>query len=128
MENTKNKYVILDQDHRDILKCFSGKKIKYHSWCDDRHDWKEMDYFNATRITRVRIDIRQQPNWFRVAEKGLFAKTEYNSSYKVIGYVESPNGDCVYVMNPLYKSTLIMDAKDLTIDFEREGLTIQEEE
>lgn len=128
-QQEKAKYVVLDQDHRHILKCFSGKRLKYHCWCDDHHDWKEMDYFNATRIGRVRIDLRQEPNWWRVAEKKLNVKNKvFGSSYKVLGYAELPDGDWLYLANPMYEtSVLSVKARDYRIDFEKAGLEIHEE-
>ena len=129
MSQEKIKYVILDNDHRNILKCYSGKKFKYHCWCDDHHDWKEMDYFNATRISRVRIDIRQQPNWFRVAEKGLYVKSNFGSSYKVLGYAELPDGNWLYLKSKMHEtSVIVVRSESYIIDFEKEGLIIYEED
>ena len=121
------KYVILDNDHRNILKCFSGKKFKYHCWCDTNHGWKEMGYFNATRINRVRIDIQQQPNWWRVGEKGISVLYEGNS-YKVMGVVD----DGIYIkltlLNELLDLTIDANSMKCVIDFEIEGLKLHEED
>ena len=121
------KYVILDNDHRDILKCFSGKKFKYHCWCDDHHDWQEMDYFNATRIQRVRIDVRQEPNWWRVGEKGILVLYKGNS-FKVRGVTEDGIYTKLTILNELIDITLTALASECIIDFENEGLKLHEDD
>ncbi len=121
------KHVILDQDHRNILKCFSGKRIKFHCWCDTHHGWKEMDYFNATRINRVRIDLSQQPNWWRVAEKGLHVL--YNDySYKLSGVNDIGTGLILYLLNEESDITISAQSTLCVIDFKREGLKVHEKD
>ena len=121
------KHVILDNDHRNILKCFSGKKFKYHCWRDDHHDWQEMYYFNATRIQRVRIDVRQEPNWWRVGEKGILVLYKGNS-FKVRGVVEDGIYTKLTILNELIDITLNVLASECIIDFENEGLKLHEDD
>ena len=121
------KHVILDNDHRDILKCFSGKTFKYHCWCEDHHDWKEMNYFNATRINRVRIDIRQEPNWWRVGEKAISVLYE-GKSFIVRGVVDDGIFIKLTLLNELLDITLVVDSRECIIDFKTEGLELHEDD
>lgn len=121
------KYVTLDKDHRNILKCYSGKRFKFHCWCEDREGWKEMDYFNATRITRVRIDINSEPNWWRVAEKRISVIKD-DSLYEVVGVHETGTFTKLFLLNELLDITIETSAEYCKIDFKGEGLEIKEDE
>lgn len=121
------KFVNLDGDHRNILKCYSGKRIEFNCWIDDHHGWKEMDYFDATRIQRIRIKVDSQPNWWRVAEKGIYVLSN-GYSYKLVGVVDNGNDTTLHLLNEEIDITIKISAKHCVIDFEREGLSIYEED
>ena len=108
-------YVTLDQDHRNILKCYSGKRFKFHCWCEDKDDWKEMEYFNATRIARVRIDITSEPNWFSGSGRTL----------DTIGVHDTGTYIKLWLLNELLDITLETSAMYCVIDFIRAGLEIK---
>lgn len=119
-------YVTLDQDHRDILKCYSGKRLKFHCWCEDKDDWVEMDYFNASRIHRVRIDIESQPNWWRVAEKQIKVLKD-GIQYKVVGVHDTGTFTKIWLLNELLDITLETSTIYCRIDFQDVGLEIKED-
>tara|TARA_R110001592_G_scaffold261557_1_gene526445 strand:- start:127 stop:492 length:366 start_codon:yes stop_codon:yes gene_type:complete len=119
-------YVTLDQDHRNILKCYSGKRFKFHCWCEDKDDWKEMEYFNATRIARVRIDITSEPNWWRVAEKRVSVLKD-GVSYEVVGVHDTGTYIKLWLLNELLDITLETSAMYCVIDFIRAGLEIKKD-
>jgi hypothetical protein len=85
-----------------------------------------MDYFNATRITRVRIDVESKPNWWRVAEKKILVLKD-GISYIVVGVNNSGAFTKLWLQHELTDVSFETSAELCRIDFEGEGLEIKED-